>query len=495
MKPRRLALITLVGTFAGFGCSDGGESPVEPPIPTDLVVSPTNVSLLQLDSVQIHARVLDQSGSEISGASKSWTVSGESVVSVSSSGLVRSIGPVGDATVSVTSGNLRAETAVRVVAVPSELTVDPEKATLRRGASIQLSIAVRDAVGDLIDNPLLEYASSNPSVVSVAPTGLVTALGPLGEAAITVEIGDLSATVSVIVAAHPVGTIVETVSLSNPPWAVDVSRTGVVYVSQLNAGSIVRFELPGMVTTGSLWIGVYPRSLAFDAAGTRAYVSHSGGVKVVDVATFAPVGGLTHVGEGIGLIVSPDDSTVFVGTNFSGGAGEHTVYAIDAFADTLKGAYTVGQSPNGYAFHPNDTLLYVSAYEGASVAELHAVYHRVARQMSVPGIPQGLGVSLDGSELYVANEAGTLDIVDIAAGIVTAQVVLTGGGFGLAVTPDGDHIYVSVPTAGVVQVIDAISRTIVNTIATGGDPRRIAFTRYGDTGVITNASGWVDFVR
>jgi hypothetical protein len=36
---------------------------------------------------------------------------------------------------------------------------------------------------------------------------------------------------------------------------------------------------------------------------------------------------------------------------------------------------------------------------------------------------------------------------------------------------------------------------VVNTISTGGTPRAMAFSARGETAIIANESGWVDFVQ
>jgi DNA-binding beta-propeller fold protein YncE len=51
------------------------------------------------------------------------------------------------------------------------------------------------------------------------------------------------------------------------------------------------------------------------------------------------------------------------------------------------------------------------------------------------------------------------------------------------------------PFGGAVEVISTESNSIVNTIATGGTPRKIAFDGTGKTAIIANEAGWVDYVQ
>ena len=64
----------------------------------------------------------------------------------------------------------------------------------------------------------------------------------------------------------------------------------------------------------------------------------------------------------------------------------------------------------------------------------------------------------------------------------------------VALSPDDARLYVSLLTNSVV-VIGRVSRTVVATITTGGEPRRLGFSSLGETVVIADMSGKVHFVR
>ncbi|MFI5279115.1 MAG: YncE family protein, partial [Gemmatimonadales bacterium] len=111
------------------------------------------------------------------------------------------------------------------------------------------------------------------------------------------------------------------------------------------------------------------------------------------------------------------------------------------------------------------------------------------------GAPQGIAVSPDGSTLYVANESGDLDVVDIASGNVTAPLNFGAGAFGLALSPDAVQLYATLWTVGSVAVVDRATLTIVKTISTGGIPRRVAFSPDGLTAAVASEGGSVVFIR
>jgi YVTN family beta-propeller protein len=83
--------------------------------------------------------------------------------------------------------------------------------------------------------------------------------------------------------------------------------------------------------------------------------------------------------------------------------------------------------------------------------------------------------------------------------IPSGAMASTGGPFALALSPDGTRVYVGVISLegpGLIQVIDAGTRTIERTITScGAMPRRIAFGFSGGLAVIPDESGCANFVE
>jgi YVTN family beta-propeller protein len=74
-------------------------------------------------------------------------------------------------------------------------------------------------------------------------------------------------------------------------------------------------------------------------------------------------------------------------------------------------------------------------------------------------------------------------------------VRLASGGEGLALSADGRKLYVGLVFAGKIQVINPVTRAIVQTIQTGGTPREIAATDGRQPVIVANEDGWVDVLR
>jgi len=119
----------------------------------------------------------------------------------------------------------------------------------------------------------------------------------------------------------------------------------------------------------------------------------------------------------------------------------------------------------------------------------------VLRTFNVGGTPQEMALNRKGTRLYVANEAGYLNEIDLLTGNSLPTIQLQGGGFGVGVTPDDGQAYVTLPFTGLVQVFSLQTRKLTKTIDVGGDPRRVAFGQQGRVGAITNQAGYITFVH
>ena len=71
----------------------------------------------------------------------------------------------------------------------------------------------------------------------------------------------------------------------------------------------------------------------------------------------------------------------------------------------------------------------------------------------------------------------------------------TGNLFGLALSPDLKVLVGTRPGSGEVVLIDRVTRQLLNTVATGGTPRRVAMDLLGSIAAVANESGWVDLIR
>lgn len=289
---------------------------------------------------------------------------------------------------------------------------------------------------------------------------------------------------------RPAGKILGRVPVSSP-WGVAVRDDGLAYVTQLfeNRVGITSTRtrtIEGFVATGSL-----PTGVAFSPDGRTIYVGNQDAtVSVIDVATRTLVATFDTEGTPLFAVqVSPRGDLLF-----AGGESE-TLYVLDTGTGEILKRVAVGYAPNAFAVSPDNRMLYVSSFVGGTVTELEMLTQTVRRTFAVGGTPQGVAVNKRGTRLYVANEQGYLSDIDLRTGAIGPAMSLAGGGFGVGVTPDDTQAYITIPGAGVVQIFALQPKKLVATLEVDGEPRRVAFSRAGRLGAITNAAGFVTFIK
>ena len=312
-------------------------------------------------------------------------------------------------------------------------------------------------------------------------------------------------------AGHPAGTIVQTSPLSGAPWGVDVSSANVAYITRVFGDALERVNLPDLAFAGTVAVGVQPYSVDFEVGGSAAWVANrddgapSSSVGVIDVSagTHAPASPIP--GNVFEVRVHPDGSRIYAASD----NGNIYVFNAAPHPQAIATIPVGGIVTNFMAFNPDGERIYTSQFYGGTVKEISTATNSVTRTYVLGGGRlQGIAVAPDGSEFYVADEgsavgdhAGWVRVVNIESG-AHVVVPLDGGAWGLALSPDNAQIYVSLSLGGAgclkggcVKVIDRATLTVIDTIQTGGRPRGIAFSRGGETAIIANELGWVDFVR
>ena len=86
---------------------------------------------------------------------------------------------------------------------PADILVDPVSISIRQHESARITPTVVDAAGTLLAGYPVTFVSSNPALVTVSNTGVVTSVGPAGTATISVRAGGITKPVPVTVAGVP----------------------------------------------------------------------------------------------------------------------------------------------------------------------------------------------------------------------------------------------------------------------------------------------------
>lgn len=164
--------------------SCGSEGGSEPDVAVATVtITPGTVTIAPDASVQLQATTRDVDGTALSDREVTWSSSDDGVATVSSDGLVTGVA-AGSASITATSEGKSGTAAVEVKVPVSTVVVTPEQATIAVSESVQLNAATLDADGTELPDRAVTWSSSDPDILIVSETGLVTGLAD-GAATVT----------------------------------------------------------------------------------------------------------------------------------------------------------------------------------------------------------------------------------------------------------------------------------------------------------------------
>jgi phospholipase C len=237
-------------------------------------------------------------------------------------------------------------------------------------------------------------------------------------------------------------------------------------------------------------------AVAADAA-VRAYVTGlvGGNVAVIDAEKMELLSAIAGETNPYGIAATPDGSKLYVANS-----GTNIVSVIDT--TTLKSveSVVVGLYPHGVAASADGTAVYVantgpgtgpigSPGPGGSntVSVIDVASDTVAQTIDVGQAPKLLAPTPDGSTLYVTCDDG-LFTIDLHGGRVRSSDPALAKAHGLAVTPDGTQLFVTLPEADRVAVLETQSGRLVASIGVGKEPWGVVVTTDGSAAYVANAN-------
>lgn len=256
--------------------------------------------------------------------------------------------------------------------------------------------------------------------------------------------------------------------------------------------------------SSTIELGDMPYSIAISADGQRGYVADlmQREVWFLDLVSNSVVKRV-ELGEPRrpvlrpGVAVSADGSTAYTTLSQPEGAGSDLLYSID----TTTGA----KQQRALDFHPGDLVagrdgrVWVAGCRGlCSDGALHAVDPAdpgKALQLVLPTVPGEVGISPDGTRVYVTNGlAASLAVADTTAGSIVTNVKVGAEPLGVATSADGKRVYVTNFQSGTLSVLDAQSNEVIATLNVGATPRAVAVMPDGRHAYVTHSTSRVSVV-
>ena len=233
------------------------------------------------------------------------------------------------------------------------------------------------------------------------------------------------------------------------------------------------------------WVTLCPACAAL--AETTAYIANSGADEVLRVIdTSEAVATLTVDDTPYGVAVTPDGDQVLVTQR----DGKALVFINTS--NFLQIAYTlpVGKSPRGVAVEPNGRYAYVANFDDNTVSQVNISGRSITDTIDVGDEPSGVAARYDEEDetpvVYVTNyKDGTVTV--IGEDNETTEIDVDDGPVGVAVTPNGNYVYVANSDDDTVSIIDTKTETVIDTLNVGDGPWGVAVGAEGDYVYVTNS--------
>jgi YVTN family beta-propeller protein len=310
---------------------------------------------------------------------------------------------------------------------------------------------------------------------------------------------EVPVTVLVPAARRPAG-VVDTITVGDDPGAIatdPADPTGrYIYVARGIPGGyfvdLVDLETNSVVKTYP--VGEAPRAMV--VYGATVYVTNYNETTVSVIDTLSHTVSTIEIGDfnPRSLAISPDGRHIYLLAGSS-------IYTIDVATNQVVGdrIETGGNSSRELALSPDGTEIYVAnagggmTGAGSSISVIDTTTGLEAFIHMGTSRPENVAFSTDGTRVYVARGDSTVAVIDTATRTVVKTVAIGGDPGALAVSPDGKSVYVVDSHNGRVLILDTATNLVVQSITvpvgsyylTLSDDGRYAFVSTGVEDTVT----------
>lgn len=336
--------------------------------------------------------------------------------------------------------------------------------------------------------------------------------------------------------AHVYGKVINTVNTGVNPAGLAITPKGkYVYVANNNnygiqgQDSVTVIDLKTGLPVKTIFDPSFnePYTVTINDAGTKAYVTNSGGstITVIDIDTDTVVNVIDGFDGPSGLVIKGSTGYVnnYGATPGVGSGNGTTVRVVDLNTDTIVGPpITVGLAPAALAITHNGDYVYTVNYVDGNpnTGTLSKIDTKTNTIVATIGPfqdgfsgPFNIVISPNGRKAYVTNFGSnnfvpfgtTVSVVDLKTHTIRTQIPLGIQPSGIDLTPNGKYAVVSnyntlyayvtpppvqylnlTPGQGTVNIIDLETNCVVATIPVNQSPANVAITPDGKYACVTN---------
>ena len=225
--------------------------------------------------------------------------------------------------------------------------------------------------------------------------------------------------------------------------------------------------------------GISPEIFDIALDGKSLFVSEeeSALVRQIEIATGETLMTIATGPEPEGVMVMPDGKTIYFTSEVA-----DMVHVVDAEQGKVVKNILVGTRPRRFELSADETELWVSDELAGQVTIIDTATNEISQQLPLlpdgarpeDVTPVGLALSPDGETMYVAlGRANHVAFVDVETKEVEAYVLVGSRAWGVAPSPDGKLLYVANGLSDDLTIVDVEEAKAVRSLATGRVPHTV----------------------
>ena len=256
-----------------------------------------------------------------------------------------------------------------------------------------------------------------------------------------------------------------------------------IYVVSQDGNTVSVLDTVNGSVVSRIEVADKPVFIAVSADGKRGYVTHpdSARISVLNLSEERVQNVYDFPGEPFSLALSADERSLFV-SDWKGNA----VVRLNAEDGRETGRIAVGKAPAGLTLDRACKRLFVADRASATVSVIDSEAWTLLRDIEVGASP--FAVAAHGSRIYVANvKDNTLSSLATDSLKEVWRTGMQAMPYGIAISDDGQHIWVTAQQKGVLQRIDSDGSPTRISVKVGRYPEGVAIL--GDRGYVAN---WFD---
>jgi YVTN family beta-propeller protein len=263
------------------------------------------------------------------------------------------------------------------------------------------------------------------------------------------------------------------------------------YVANVGDGTVSVVDLVTLVVRATVPVGAGPAGLRTHPTRSEIWgvSSDAGVVWVLDAAKDRVVARISVGASPYALDFSPDGRRAYVAAS-----GADTLVAIDCASRQIVGRARTGKRPVMARVTPDGKNVAVVNRDDATLQVFDASTLALRATIPVAAAPENFVIlqNADGVTAFVAANgapnktagevadasatgAGQISVVDLRSNALLTNLPLPGKPAGLFLKPDGGELYITVPDAHELAIVDTWTHELVDAKVIGSTPGRAVF--------------------